>query len=308
MVWVFLCYLLLTCVSCSKNTIQVYHNDILPRISQHVVVIGLDGFNFDKDYILSNYININDLILKGACTFHKRSVIPSSSAINWASTLMGVPPEMHGYTEWGSKTPEVPSAKINENGIFPTVFSLCRNQFPFEETGCMFEWSGIKYLIDTLSISFVKQLKPDVDSIESNVEIICQYLQQNKPFFFFCQIDGIDHTGHTNGWYSEEYYSYIARVDHCIGLIIQTLKNAGIYDDTIIIIVSDHGGHSNNHGTVNLLDMESPLIICGKGIKNGYIIQEPVVQYDIAPTIAYLLGLKPYSYWRGKVISEIFQK
>lgn len=196
---------------CAKSSIHVYNTEMLPRIANHVILIGLDGFNFEKDYNLSNYININDLILKGACTFHKRSVIPSSSVINWASTLMGVPPEMHGYTEWGSKTPEVPSAKINENGIFPTVFSLCRNQFPFEETGCMFEWSGIKYLIDTSSISFVKQLNPDVDSIESNVEIICQYLQQNKPFFFFCQIDGIDHTGHTHGWYSEEYYSSISQ-------------------------------------------------------------------------------------------------
>lgn len=114
--------------------------------------------------------------------------------------------------------------------------------------------------------------------------------------------------GHTNGWYSEEYYSYLARVDHCIGMIVQSLKNVGILDDTVIIIVSDHGGHNNSHGSINLLDMESPLIICGKGIKNGYAIQEPVVQYDIAPTVAYILGLKPYPYWRGKVISDIFQK
>ena len=66
----------------------------------------------------------------------KAFCLPSSSAINWASMFMGAGPELHGYTEWGSKTPELPSRVLNKNGIFPTVFQLLRDARPEAEIGC----------------------------------------------------------------------------------------------------------------------------------------------------------------------------
>ena len=60
---------------------------------------------------------------KGAYTLKKRSVLPSSSAVNWASMYMGAGPELHGYCEWGSKVPDLPSREVNKNNIFPTIFS-----------------------------------------------------------------------------------------------------------------------------------------------------------------------------------------
>ena len=85
----------------------------------------------------------------GCYTLHSRSVLPSSSAINWASMFMGVGTELHGYTTWGSKTPEIPSREVNERGIAPTIFSVLREQRPKAEIGCLYEWPGIKYLVDT---------------------------------------------------------------------------------------------------------------------------------------------------------------
>lgn len=90
----------------------------------------------------------------GSYTLKKRSALPSSSAINWASMFMGAGPELHGYTEWGSKTPELPSRVLNKNGIFPTVFQLLRDARPEAEIGCLYEWEGIKYLVDTLSLNY----------------------------------------------------------------------------------------------------------------------------------------------------------
>ena len=65
---------------------------------------------------------------KGCYTLKKRSVLPSSSAVNWASMFNGAGPEIHGYTEWGSRTPEIPSMVTNEHGIFPTIYSVCEKQ------------------------------------------------------------------------------------------------------------------------------------------------------------------------------------
>ena len=99
------------------------------------------------------YAEREALMDAGCYTLKKRSVLPSSSAVNWASMFMGAGPELHGYTEWGSRTPELPSRVLNEHGIFPTVFSELRKAAPDAEMGVLYEWDGIKYLVDTLALN-----------------------------------------------------------------------------------------------------------------------------------------------------------
>lgn len=275
-------------------------------LAKHVILIGLDGWaahNFEHAHDIPN---LTYLMENGSYTMHKRSVIPSSSGVNWASMFMGAGPEVHGYTTWNSKTPEVPSMLTNAHGIFPTIFSLVRQYYPEAETGCTYEWKGIKYVIDTLSISYTKDFKEDWQSVERNCDHIVHYIIDKKPMLFIPCFDGIDATGHSKGWYTESYYDYLARIDVCIGRIIQALKDAGIYDDTIIIITGDHGGHELGHGTLALEDMESPLVLFGKNIRSGHLIEAPVVQYDIAATIAYIFGLTTPSAWRGKALTQVF--
>ena len=243
----------------------------------------------------------------GSYTMHKRSVIPSSSGVNWASMFMGAGPEVHGYTTWNSKTPDVSSMATNAHGIFPTIFSLVREQYPDAETGCTYEWEGIKYVIDTLAINYMKYFKEDWQSVERNCDHIVQYILDKKPMLFIPVFDGIDGTGHSSGWYTKSYYDYLARIDVCVGRIIQALKDAGIYDDSIIIVTGDHGGHEQGHGTLAMEDMESPFVVFGKNVQSGYLIEEPVVQYDIAATIAYILGLETPVAWRGKPVLSVFK-
>lgn len=277
-------------------------------LAEHVILIGLDGWATHDFEQAHDIPNLTYLMKNGSYTLHKRSVIPSSSGVNWASMFMGAGPEVHGYTTWNSKMPEVPSMLINTHGIFPTIFSLVRQHYPEAETGCTFEWEGIKYVIDTLSISHVKYFKEDWQSVERNCDHIVQYIIEKKPMLFIPCFDGIDGTGHSKGWYTESYYDYLARIDVCIGRIIQALKDAGIFDDTVIIITGDHGGHGQGHGTLALEDMESPLVLFGKNVRSGYLIEVPVVQYDIAATIAYIFGLTTPSAWRGKALTQIFEK
>ena len=121
--------------------------------AKHVVLIGLDGwgaYSVNK----AEMPNVKKLMEEGSYTLKKRSVLPSSSAVNWASMYMGAGPELHGYTEWGSQTPELPSRVVNKHGIFPTVFSLLRESDPKAEIGCICEWAGIRYVVDTLALSY----------------------------------------------------------------------------------------------------------------------------------------------------------
>ena len=61
------------------------------RQAKHVVFIGIDGW---ASYCLEkseNVPNIRYLIENGSYTYRKRAVMPSASAINWASIFMGAP-------------------------------------------------------------------------------------------------------------------------------------------------------------------------------------------------------------------------
>ena len=112
--------------------------------AKHVILIGLDGwgsYSVEK----ADMPVVGKLMEEGAYTLKKRAVLPSSSAVNWASMFMGACPELHGYTEWGSRTPEIPSREVNRHGIFPTIFGLLREADPKAEIGCLYEWDGIKY-------------------------------------------------------------------------------------------------------------------------------------------------------------------
>jgi arylsulfatase A-like enzyme len=46
------------------------------------------------------------------------------------------------------------------------------------------------------------------------------------------------------------YYGMCARTDHQFGLLLQALKNAGIYDDTAIFLFADHGDFTGDYGLV----------------------------------------------------------
>ncbi len=46
------------------------------------------------------------------------------------------------------------------------------------------------------------------------------------------------------------YLAMCAKVDDQLGRIIDTLKNEGIYDDTAIIVISDHGDYTTDYGLV----------------------------------------------------------
>lgn len=75
----------------------------------------------------------------------------------------------------------------------------------------------------------------------------------NKPSI----LKGIYDGQNLSGWSEERwnelratYYGMCARSDYEIGLVINALKEAGIFDDTAIFIFSDHGDFTGDYGLV----------------------------------------------------------
>lgn len=274
---------------------------------EHVVMIGLDG-------LASNTIEpaemptLKQMMAEGAWTLQARSILPSSSACNWASMFMGVGPEMHGYNTWGSKKPDFPSIELGEWGIFPSFVGALRNHNPEMEIGAMYEWETIECLFEKDAANLYKNIPADKETFSENItKEYIKYLKEAKPNFSMVIYNSPDYEGHTYGWGSEGYYKGLTRLDGYIARIVEATKEAGTYDNTIFMIVSDHGGINKGHGSTSMAEMETPIIIFGRGVKKGYQIKSSVVRYDTAPTITRIFGAENPAVWRGKAIEEIFE-
>lgn len=298
-------------ISCNQP-----QQNVRKPLAKHVILIGIDGWaatNFDKAPMP---IVKDKLMAEGSYTLEKRSVLPSASAINWASNFMGVGTESHGYTTWGSKVPEIPSSVTNAHGIFPTIFSILKEQQPENKTAAIFDWDGIKYVIDTLAVDHVmqrdhagygKEFGEDCGEPLDYVKEAVNVIKEEKPTLFAVYFGGLDETGHTYGWYTEKYYDFEKVLDECIAQLIEATKEAGIYDDTIFVLTADHGGIDKGHGGMTLEEMLSPFIVYGKGIRKGFQMTDAMMQYDVAATVAYILGLETPQAWVGRPMLSIFE-
>lgn len=274
--------------------------------AKHVIYIGLDGWGA---YSVSkaDMPAVKGLMEKGCYTLEKRTVLPSSSAVNWASMFMGAGPELHGYTEWGSQTPELPSRVILKHNIFPTIFQIYRDANPDAEIGVLSEWGGIQFLVDTLSTSH-HAVAPDYNKYPTALcEMAEKYIKEKKPSLAAVVFDNPDHVGHVIGHDTPEYYAKLHEIDGYIARIVKAVEEAGMLDETIFIITSDHGGINKGHGGKTMLEMETPFIIAGKGIRQGGEFQESMVQYDVAATIAYIFGLQQPQVWTGRPMTQVFE-
>lgn len=275
--------------------------------AEHVILIGLDGwgsYSVEK----ANIPHIKQLMQEGAYTLKKRTVLPSSSAVNWASMFMGAGPELHGYTEWGSKTPELPSREVNQHGIFPTVFQLLRDASPKAEIGCLYEWGGIKYLVDTLSLNYHQQAPDYNKHPKALCEMAVNYIKEKKPTLTGIIFDNPDHVGHASGHDTPDYYAKLEELDAYIGQIIQATREADTFNNTIFIVTSDHGGIDKGHGKKSMNEMETPFIISGKNIRKGLHFQESMMQFDVAATIAAIFNLQQPQVWIARPMEQVFKR
>jgi predicted AlkP superfamily pyrophosphatase or phosphodiesterase len=287
---------LVFCASTQKAISQEQNK----QLSKHVILIGVDGFGgyaFEKAEIP----NIRKMMKNGSYSLKARAVLPSSSAVNWASMLMGSGPELHGFTEWDSREPELPSANLGESGIYPTIFSLIDTQLPKAKKGAIYTWGGIRNLFERELVDLDYNAENDTLTLEKATK----FITKEKPVFTFIHLDDADHTGHKIGFDSPEYYMDIEAIDVLIGKMITSLEDKNLMKETIIILTSDHGGNRKSHGGKTLKEVEIPWIAYGKGISNQGEMSTTIVTYDTAATIAFLLGLEIPEFWRGKPVKEI---
>lgn len=145
----------------------------------------------------------------------------------------------------------------------------------------------------------------------------------DKPFFTYI-VSASSHTPFTLeglqdrtkvsidvGKYKDTYFgNYLEAVnyaDYAFGVFVEELKNAGLYNDTAILLFGDHNGLGMYDEDMldflkelnpDLTDVDIKLnytkVACGMKIPgiSGLTIEKPVTKLDIKPTFSYLCNLE----------------
>jgi len=92
------------------------------------------------------------------------------------------------------------------------------------------------------------------------------------------------------------YYAMTSRLDDSVGLLLDTLRECGLEENTLVIYTSDHGEQLGHHGLWWKCCMyeESarvPLLMRGPGIRGGTAVKAPVSLIDLLPTVCDAAGV-----------------
>lgn len=130
-----------------------------------------------------------------------------------------------------------------------------------------------------------------------------QKMPEDKPFFAFLQTLS-NHTPYalpsplpvepvTGFGRLDEHLTAMRYADWALGQFFDKIKDSDFYDNTVFVLVGDHGFGTDTQLTdIDLLRFHVPLLIMGGGIQNLYGDSSDMVgsQVDIVPTVAGLLG------------------
>lgn len=106
------------------------------------------------------------------------------------------------------------------------------------------------------------------------------------------------------------YYASVSYVDAQLGLILSFLKTSGLKENTLVVLIGDHGWHLGDHGLWNKHSnfeqaTRTPLIVMSpkglKGVKNG----SPTELIDVFPTICEIAKLPTPTHLQGKSLVPI---
>ncbi len=246
-------------------------------IFKYVAVIGIDGIgNFNTQ---TPTPNLDKIFENGATTNYGLSMDPTISAENWGAMLLGTEPVVHGITN------STIGHREHKNPAQPSLFKKIKSAYPEATFASYCNWNPINIGLIERDIEVDKFTSGnDAELTDKIVECV-----KTKPTFLFVHYDETDGAGHRYGYGNKEHLEKITYEDEQTGRVFRAYEEAGIIDDTLFIVISDHGGYERSHG--GYTDSEKYIFFGarGKGIKESTIGYMRTV--DLYATVLYALGI-----------------
>ena len=262
----------------------------------HVFIIGIDGLGatFDKvdspnfDRIFNDNAYRHDAITEHITT----------SAQNWGSILTGVPYDVHGFTNDWCENHERGSDAGNN-----TIFYYARQAFPDAQLVSFNNWSAINHGIIENDLG-VKKINRGTDPLVTDA-VVHYFERGNAPKLMFVQLDAVDHAAHTYGGFSKQYYSAAEKADVYLGDIYDAIEAKGLMENSLFIVVADHGETQNGHGGTTKEESSAILAVAGHSV-NAVELNANVHNRDVSAIALYALGIEQPEQFVSTVPAELF--
>jgi len=244
----------------------------------HVVIVGIDGMGiFCKD---TPTPRMDEIFQNGAATTNALSLFPTISAQNWGAMLLGTEPEVHGLTNGKVCQYEY------KNKEFPTFFTGVRRAYPDSVLCSISNWEPINKGIIEHDIDVEFQT---ADNGTATTDKVVDCILAKKPDLLFTHIDDPDEAGHHFGYGTAGHLECIANVDTLVGRIYDACVQAGIIDDTLFVVITDHGGFKHGHGGYTDTEKYIFFALRGKTVaeNNGFF----ATTKDLNAIVRYAFGL-----------------
>lgn len=288
-------------------------------MKKNLILISLDTVRADVGY--SGKFATVEKLRRDGVTFQNTISSSPLTPVSHASVLTGLQPYQHGirhlFKEKVKKNCETIAQTLSKKGWQTAAIVSCPGMNKWygfgkgfklydDEIPCLADGS------DPLQTVDVKKRGTALKRANSVVDRATKWLEKNKkdPFFLFLHFfdahwpyEAPESFGGDN-CYEEE----VAFSDHYLGQFIETLKEKGLYEDSLIVCFSDHGedleglypndkagkrfGHPEEFGHGCLLYDQTQkviLIVKDKKIPANTSCESQVRLVDIAPTILDLL-------------------
>lgn len=156
--------------------------------------------------------------------------------------------------------------------------------------------------------------RPEEVSLPENVG---NWYPHQSPLQLY-NVTGALGTHYTKAEWAESWRTYLGLVsllDHCVGQLIDELKQQNIYNDCLILFTSDHGEMLGSHRLFQKMCMyqesaKVPLLmrLPDHPLKKQVSITDNVSHIDLLPTLCGYLGLEPDLKTEGRSLLPLFEE
>ncbi|WP_114936285.1 alkaline phosphatase family protein [Mucilaginibacter endophyticus] len=242
---------------------------MMAQTAKHVIFVTIDGFRPDF-YLDSEWQtpNLHALMKEGAYAKGVNSVFPSMTYPSHTTIVTGVQPAKHDIFYNNIFTPDgAPQQPYWQDSSIhaPTIWKAAKDKgmtvaslywpvsvnapvdYNIPDIGGLGDGIREQY---SLPQGFYAEVKKEVfggvDKIDAgknqNIAKIAAYvIKKSKPELMTIHVFSVDGAEHAEGRSGARVQEAVADADAAVGIIIDALKSAGIWESTVLLIGGDHG-------------------------------------------------------------------
>jgi hypothetical protein len=228
---------------------------------------------------------------------HATTVRPSVTVAALASLATGVGPGTHGLTEPGL------GFLTRLGRLRPLARELARHRIPTVVAAGILAARSRPVARALVAGAGADRLFTSRGSAVEIVRDAVPALTSLRHGLAFLYLPDCDRAGHAEGWMSAAYVRAVAAVDAAVRLL------AGFLDDSLLIVLSDHGGggvHPTDHDAPHPVNDAIPVILAGASVRRHHTLTAPVSLLDIPATVLEWFGVPVPQCYEGRPLTDAF--